>query len=52
LRPSLASVEDGDNLEAFASRPVWNHVACARHDELCLGGGGSMQISLAVRVKE
>lgn len=32
-RPLLATVEDGDDLEAAASEPVGNHVRCAWHNQ-------------------
>ncbi len=38
LWPSLASVKDGDDLEAFASHPVRNHVGCPGNYEFSRTG--------------
>jgi len=41
LRPSLASMKDGDDLEVFASQPVWDHIGGARNHELARAGDSS-----------
>ena len=39
--PSLPSIKDGDDLKAFTSQPVRNHVGCAWNHELAGAGDSS-----------